>query len=63
MLICWGQKDFIFDADFLNEWIRCFPQAEVHQFSEAGHYVLEDAYESIIPLVRSFFKNNPIIHY
>ena len=63
MLICWGQKDFIFDADFLNEWIRCFPQSEVHQFSKAGHYVLEDAYEAIIPLVRGFLKNNPIIHY
>jgi len=63
MLICWGKKDFIFDTDFFNEWIRCFPQAEAHEFSEAGHYVLEDAYESIIPLIRSFLKNNPIIHY
>ena len=62
MLICWGENDFVFDADFLDEWTRRFPQAEVHQFSEAGHYVLEDMCQSIIPLVRSFVASNPVRH-
>ena len=35
-------------------WIDRFPEAQVHRFEEAGHYVLEDAAEEIIPLVRSF---------
>ena len=30
------------------------PQAEVHRFAQAGHYVLEDEAESIIALVQSF---------
>jgi haloalkane dehalogenase len=59
MLICWGEKDFVFDRDFLAEWQRRFPQAEVHRFADAGHYVLEDASEEIIGLVREFLKNHP----
>ena len=54
MLICWGLRDFVFDRHFLDEWIRRFPNAEVERFEDCGHYVLEDAAEEIIPLVRQF---------
>jgi pimeloyl-ACP methyl ester carboxylesterase len=54
MLICWGLRDFMFDAQFLAEWERRFPDAEVHRFTDAGHYVLEDAADEIVPLVRAF---------
>src|SRR6185369_8926798 len=27
MLICWGEKDFVFDRHFLAEWQRRFPEA------------------------------------
>jgi cis-3-alkyl-4-acyloxetan-2-one decarboxylase len=60
MLICWGERDFVFDRHFLNEWIARFPAAEVHRFSDAGHYVLEDAADRIVPLVRSFLTANPV---
>lgn len=56
MLICWGGRDFCFNDEFLKEWRRRFPGAEVHRFAEAGHYVLEDAHEEIIPLVKSFLE-------
>ena len=59
MLICWGEKDFVFDRHFLEEWRRRFPSAEVHTFADAGHFVLEDAGEEIIPLVRDFLKRHP----
>jgi len=59
MLICWGEHDFVFDGDFLNEWRRRFPKAEVHTFADAGHYVLEDACEEIIPLVEGFLLQHP----
>ena len=61
MLICWGEKDFVFDQHFLEEWRRRFPSAEVHAFADAGHFVLEDAGEEIIPLVRDFLKRHPLI--
>jgi haloalkane dehalogenase len=60
MMICWGERDFVFDADFLAEWRRRFPNAEVHSFPNAGHYVLEDAAEAIVPLVRSFLTRHPL---
>lgn len=60
MLICWGEKDFVFDRHFLEEWRRRFPSAEVHAFADAGHFVLEDASEEIIGLVRDFLQRHPL---
>jgi haloalkane dehalogenase len=60
MLICWGEHDFVFDHDYLAEWQRRFPQAEVHRFPDAGHYVLEDVPEKIIPLTQDFLKQHPL---
>ncbi len=57
-LICWGLKDFVFDRYFLAEWQRRFPAAEVHSFPDCGHYILEDAKEEVIPLVKSFIEND-----
>ncbi|MCB9857414.1 MAG: alpha/beta fold hydrolase [Phycisphaerales bacterium] len=54
MLICWGKQDFVFDDDFLAEWRRRFPKADVHVFEDAGHYVMEDARDRIVGLVRGF---------
>ncbi|MFQ5739303.1 MAG: alpha/beta fold hydrolase [Acidobacteriota bacterium] len=59
-LICWGNRDFIFDADFLREWRRRFPGAEVRQFPEAGHYVLEDESEEVISRIRDFLISHPL---
>jgi pimeloyl-ACP methyl ester carboxylesterase len=60
MLICWGEHDFVFDSAYLAEWRRRFPNAEVHAFKDAGHYVLEDAAGRIIPLIKNFLKKNPL---
>lgn len=54
MLICWGMKDFVFDHHFLKGWIDRFPNAQVHKFEDAGHYILEDAHEDIVPLIKQF---------
>lgn len=53
-MICWGEKDFVFDHHFLAEWRRRLPQARVHTYPEAGHYVLEDEAEDIVNRVREF---------
>ena len=59
ILICWGEHDFVFDSDYLNEWQRRFPVAEVHRFPDAGHYVLEDVPEKIVPLIDRFLGRHP----
>lgn len=54
MLILWGGKDWCFTDHFLAGWLERFPAAEAVRFDDAGHYVLEDAHEEIVPRVRRF---------
>jgi haloalkane dehalogenase len=61
LMIAWGLKDFVFDRHFLDEWTRRFPGAEVHRFEDCGHYILEDAGDEIIPLVRAFLAAHPVL--
>jgi cis-3-alkyl-4-acyloxetan-2-one decarboxylase len=56
ILICWGMKDFVFDKDFLLQWKHRFPDAQIYQFSQAGHYILEDIPEIILKYVNQFLK-------
>jgi len=60
MTICWGLKDFVFDGDFLKEWQRRFPKAEVHAFADCGHYILEDAKDEVIPIIEQFLAAHPL---
>lgn len=56
MLILWGKQDFVFDDAFLAEWRRRFPAAQVVEFSEAGHWLLEDASQDCIAAIGAFLK-------
>jgi haloalkane dehalogenase len=47
-------RDLVFDRYFLDKWIAYLPQAQVHRFEDAGHYVLEDAQEEIGKLIVDF---------
>jgi len=60
LMICWGEHDFVFDMGFLAEWRKRFPKAEVHSFNDAGHYVLEDVPDKIVPLVEDFLQRHPV---
>ena len=53
-LVCWGMRDPVFDGVVLEHLLELLPQAQVHRFPGAGHYVLEDAADRIVPLVTSF---------
>lgn len=58
MQILWGGKDWCFDDQFLAGWMQRFPDAEVRRIDNAGHYVLEDAHEEIVPRVRRFLLDD-----
>ena len=58
VLVCWGDKDFVFDHHFLADWQQILPEADVHRFADCGHYILEDASEEIIPLIRQFLTKS-----
>jgi pimeloyl-ACP methyl ester carboxylesterase len=59
ILVCWGAQDFVFDDHFLDEWRRIYPRAEVEYYLDAGHYVLEDAADRIVPRVQRFLAATP----
>lgn len=48
--VCWGMQDPVFDATVLDHLLTFLPQAEVHRYADAGHYVLEDAADRIVPV-------------
>jgi haloalkane dehalogenase len=54
MLLPWGMSDWVFDEAFLNGWRSRFPQASVRPFPDCGHFLLEDAPEELVPLIRDF---------
>ncbi len=57
-LICWGLQDFVFDKHFLAEWKTRLPQAEIHEFDDCGHYILEDAGDEVIATISEFMTRS-----
>jgi len=57
-LIAWGEKDFVFDRHFLKQWKRVFPQAEVLEYPDCGHYIFEDGGADLIRAVSEFMDKN-----
>lgn len=52
--IGWGLRDFVFDRHFLDGFTTALPGAQVRAFEDAGHYVLEDKHEVLVPAIRAF---------
>lgn len=52
--IVWGGRDFCFNDHFLARWREFLPAADVHRIADAGHYVLEDAREDVVPRAVEF---------
>ncbi|MBP8097912.1 MAG: alpha/beta fold hydrolase [Arenimonas sp.] len=60
VFIGWGLQDFVFDRNFLEGFQRALPNAEQHIFADAGHYVLEDKADELVPAIRSFLDRHPL---
>jgi haloalkane dehalogenase len=58
VLVVWGGRDFCFNDAFLARWREIFPAATVHRLADAGHYVLDDAREEVVPLITQFFSRS-----
>jgi haloalkane dehalogenase len=50
----WGMRDWCFRPTCLDRFLRIFPKAEAHRLADASHYVVEDAYDQIIPRLDRF---------
>jgi len=58
--LIWGMRDWCFTPAMLERFREIFPSAETHCFEDAGHYVVEDAHERIVPLVADFLERHPV---
>jgi haloalkane dehalogenase len=47
-------RDWCFRPECLDRLMLHWPQAEVHRLEDCGHYVVEDALERILPIMRKF---------
>jgi len=56
IMAIWGMRDWCFTPACLDRFLDVFPDAEVHRLQDAGHYVIEDAHEEIVPLVERFLS-------
>lgn len=59
-LFCWGDRDFVFTPRVLARWLERWPDAEVHRFADAGHYLLEDAGDEVTGCIRRFLQAHPL---
>jgi haloalkane dehalogenase len=56
--LVWGMRDWCFTPWYLDRFLESFPNAEVHRLADAGHYVVEDAHERIVPIVEAFLETD-----
>ncbi len=55
-LLLWGAEDFCFSMHFHKRFQEIFPDAQSHVYTDAGHYVLEDAHGDIEKRIREFLQ-------
>jgi pimeloyl-ACP methyl ester carboxylesterase len=54
--LIWGMRDWCFRPVCLERFAQHWPMAEIHSLEDCGHYVVEDAHERIVPLMRAFLE-------
>lgn len=56
VLACWGMKDFCFHPGFLAQWKERIPHIQTLTSDDAGHYLLEDAFDFFISKIQAFLS-------
>lgn len=59
IMLIWGMRDWCFRPSCLERLVNHWPNAQVQRLADCGHYVVEDAHERIVPLVRDFLSRHP----
>ncbi len=58
IMMAWGMKDWCFRPECLDRLNGHWPNAEVHRFADAGHYVIEDAADEVEQKVQDFLDRH-----
>jgi haloalkane dehalogenase len=60
IMLAWGMKDWCFRPECLERFESHWPNAEVHRFADAGHYVVEDAKEEVREKLLAFLERHDL---
>jgi len=58
MMLVWGERDWCFTTNFLDEFEQRFPKAETLLIPDGGHYIFEDSHEKFLPRVEEFLSQH-----
>ena len=58
-MLVWGERDFCFSPEFRRAFEHIWPDIESHPVQDASHFVLEDASDLCIRLVKDFLSRHP----
>lgn len=56
ILLAWGMKDWCFRPECLRRFQTCWPNANVYEIGDAGHYVVEDAAQQVEKYAADFLN-------
>ena len=56
--LIWGMLDWCFSPEYLKQFLKFFPEADVHHLENAHHLLLEDAPEEVAEALETFLKQN-----
>ncbi len=57
-MLVWGMRDWCFRPECLDRFVAVWPNADVHRFENAGHWVVEDVPDDVDGLVQQFFARS-----
>ncbi|MBL4886149.1 MAG: alpha/beta fold hydrolase [Planctomycetaceae bacterium] len=56
VLFPWGKRDWCFTTQFLDIFLKHFPNAQTKIFDQAGHYLFEEEPEELLKLISEFLE-------
>ena len=59
-VLLWGERDWCFTPAVRATFQERLPDAEVHRFEDAGHYVIEDAPGRVVAGIEDFLAQHPL---
>ncbi len=60
VLLTWGERDWCFTTEFLDEFERRFPSARTLRFADAGHLLFEEVPDQVLAGIRKFLADFPL---
>ena len=56
--LIWGMQDWCFSPWFLKRFREVFPDARVHEFEDASHWVVDDATEGVLAAIEELLATS-----